>query len=476
MNGRSRLVLRWLGGSVAVLAAAYLAACLVFQLREPRVAFGEVPEDPLEGVLPPGFLWGVATSAHQIEGGNVWNDWARFEAEPGTIRGGERSGRASDHWNRMPEDVALIGELGANAYRFSVEWSRVEPAEGEWSEEAWSRYEDLVRRLREAGITPMLTLLHFTLPAWLADRGGLTAEDFPERFASFAAEAARRLGREVDLWCTLNEPNVQMYQGYVEGIWPPAVRDPARASKAFAGTLRAHAAAAEALRAADPGARIGLAINNIVFDPSSRWSLLDWIAAGQADSGFNWAHYDSIAAGRVRFELAGFPSIDEPLDALLGSADWVGINYYRRNLVRFDAGAPGLVELLPGPGPRSDSGIEIYPEGLLRLLRRIWQRYELPIYVTENGVADAADRLRPDFLRGHAHALARALEEGIPVRGYFHWSLLDNFEWAEGFGPRFGLYRVDYETFERTSTRGAGAFRRLGRASEPRPPRHDATP
>ncbi len=449
-------------GAVAALAVgAYLATCLVFHWSEPRVDFGDVPENPLSESLPPGFLWGVATAAHQIEGGNVWNDWARFEAEPGNIRNGERSGRASDHWNRKAEDVALIGALGANAYRFSIEWSRVEPIEGEGSEEAWAWYEDLVSRLRAAGVTPMVTLLHFTLPAWLADRGGLTADDFPEAFARFAAEAGRRLGAEVDLWCTLNEPNVQMYQGYVEGIWPPGVRDPAQAAEAFAGTVRAHAAAAEALRAEDPGARIGLAVNNIVFDPASRWSLLDWIAADQADAGFNWAHYDSIAAGRVRFDLAGFPSIDEPLEALLGSADWVGINYYRRNMVRFDPGAPGLVELRPGPGTLSDSGIEIYPEGLLRLLRRIWKRYELPVYVTENGVADATDGLRADFLRSHAYAVARALDEGIPVHGYFHWSLIDNFEWSEGFEPRFGLYRVDYESLERSPTRGAEEFRRL---------------
>ena len=456
-----RIALRGLAGVVLLGVLAYLVTCLVFQRRAPMVEFGQIPEDPFAEGVPAGFLWGVATSAHQIEGGNIWNDWSRFEAEPGNIAGGARSGMASDHWNRMPLDVWLLGNLGANAYRLSVEWSRVEPSEGQWSEEAWERYEELVAHLRRVGITPMVTLLHFTLPTWIADRGGLTADDFPERFARFAAEAARRLGGEVDLWCTLNEPNVQMYQGYVEGVWPPGERDTALASAAFAGTVRAHAAAAAAVRAADPDAEIGLAINNIVFDPSSRWSLLDWIAAGQADAGFNWAHYDSIAAGRVQFELAGFPSIDEPLESLLGSADWVGINYYRRNLVRFDASAPGLVELRPGPGPLSDSGVEIYPEGLLRLLRRIWERYELPIYVTENGVSDATDKLRADYVLRHAYAVSLAQAEGIPVRGYFHWSLMDNFEWTEGFGPRFGLHQVDYETFERSWTRGAEMFRRL---------------
>lgn len=462
---RRRLVrhraLRWLSVLFVVAVVAYVATCVVFQLGEPAAALGDIPSRPFGHALPEDFLWGVATSAHQIEGGNIWNDWARFEAEAGNIRGGEPSGRASDHWNRVAEDIALIEDLGANAYRFSVEWSRVEPREGEWSLDAWSHYEDEVARLRAAGIVPMVTLLHFTLPAWLADRGGLIADDFAGRFGRFAREAARRLGSDVDLWCTLNEPNVQMYQGYVEGIWPPGIRDTALASRAFAGIVRGHAAAAVALRAADPGARVGMAVNMIVFDPSSRWSLLDWIAARQADSGFNWAYYDSIGLGRIRFDLAGFPSLDEPLPSLAGSADFLGINYYRRNLVRFDPGAPGLVKLTPGLGPLSDSGVEIYPEGLLRLLRRSWKRYGLPIYVTENGVSDAADRLRADYLRSHAHAVAVARAEGIPVGGYFHWSLLDNFEWSEGFGPRFGLYRVDYETFQRQSTAGAEEFRRL---------------
>lgn len=439
----------------------YIGLCIAYQRSEPSAALGEIPTDPFRPPPPDSFLWGVSTAAHQIEGGNRWNDWASFEAEPGRIKEGHRSGRAADHWNRVAEDVGLIRELGAGAYRFSIEWSRVEPREGGWSEAAWAHYRDEVDLLRAAGIEPMVTLLHFTLPAWLAERGGLTAEDFAERFGRFAGEAAGRLGDAVDLWCTVNEPNVQMYQGYVEGVWPPAVRDPELAAQAFAGLIRGHTAAAKAVRAEDPGAEVGAAVNLIVFDPASRWSLPDWIAARQADAGFNWAFYDSIAAGRILFRLAGFPTIDEPLESLAGSADYFGINYYRRNRVWFTPGAPGLVRLEPGPGPRSDTGVEIYPEGLLRLLRRAWQRYELPIYVTENGVADADDTLRADFVRAHAHAVARAIDEGIPVRGYFHWSLIDNFEWAEGFGPRFGLYRVDYDTLERSATNGSREFARL---------------
>jgi len=451
------------GGLVVagLLAVGYLAAVASFELGENDPVFVGGLDDPFGVEMPEDFLWGAATSAHQIEGGNTNNDWAKFEAGEGNIRDGSESGPATDHYNRVSEDIGLLREIGANAYRFSIEWSRVEPEMGSWDESAWAHYAREIALLREVGIEPMVTLLHFTLPDWLAERGGLTAADFAELFADFSGEAARRFGDDVDLWCTVNEPNVQMYQGYVEGVWPPGIRDTDKASVAFAGLLRAHAAASKAIRAVDDEARIGAAVNLIVFDPSRRWWLLDWIAAREADKGFNWAFYDSIATGGISFHLAGFPQIDDPLPDLAGSADFFGINYYRRNLVRFTPSAPGLVTLLQGPGPLSDSGVEIYPEGLLRVIRRVWSRYGLPVYITENGVSDATGSLRPGYLRGHAHAVSRALGEGIPVQGYFHWSLLDNFEWAEGYGHRFGLFNVDFTTFERRRGSGADEFAKL---------------
>ena len=177
--------------------------------------------------------------------------------------------------------------------------------------------------------------------------------------------------------------------------------------------------------------------------------------------GFNWAFYDSIASGSISFHLAGFPEIEEPLEGLAGSASYFGINYYRRNLVRFTPSAPGLVTLIQGPGKLSDSGVEIYPEGLLRMIRRVWRRYELPVFVTENGVADASGNVRSEFLRSHLYAVSQAVEEGIPVRGYYHWSLMDNYEWAEGYTYRFGLYGVDFDNFERIPGVAVDEFRRL---------------
>ncbi|MCU0529016.1 MAG: family 1 glycosylhydrolase [Cyanobium sp. Prado107] len=426
---------------------------------QPR--FDAVPENPFVVPMPKGFLWGVATSAHQVDGNTTGNDWARFERQPGAIAGGAVSGAAADHWNRLAEDTELIRRLGANAHRLSLEWSRLEPRPGRWDEAAWDHAEEELSLLHGAGIEPMLTLLHFTLPAWLAERGGLTAAEFPGRFETFAAEAGRRLGARVRLWCTVNEPNVAMLYGYVTGQWPPCRRDPALAAQAFTGLLQGHALAARALRREVPDARIGAAVHLVQAEPLRRWWLPDRLAAAQVRSGFNWPFYDAVRDGVIRLRLPGFPRLEEPLAGLRGSADFIGINYYRRNLVGFDPRAPGWASLHQGPGRLSDAGVELHPEGLLVLLREAWGRYGLPLIVTENGVADAGGQLRPTYLRAHAHALACAVAEGIPVQGYFHWTLLDNFEWTDGYALRFGLYRVDFSSQERIPTPGVTEFRRL---------------
>ncbi|HET6413293.1 MAG TPA: family 1 glycosylhydrolase [Anaeromyxobacter sp.] len=457
-----------LGIVLAALLAAYAAGWLWFAAREGSPA-SFTPADlaaPVGTALPEGFLWGTATAAYQVEGGSEGEDWWAFEQEPGRIARGERSGRAADAWNRVAEDVELMRRLGANAYRFSIGWSRVEPAAGRFDGAAWEHYADEAQRLRGAGIEPLVTLHHFTVPRWLA--GGVLDPGFPAGLARLAREAARRLGGDVRLFCTINEPNVLMFKSFVEGSWPPAERDPERAVAALANLLRAHAFAAAALREVLPEARVGVANHLRVFDPARRSNLLDWVAARATALAFNWAFYDSIAAGRLRFTVPGFPKLDEPFAELKGSADWFGLNYYTRDLVRFAPGAPGNIERVVGPGPKTDLGWEIYPEGLLRLLRAAHARYRLPIHVTENGIADARGTLRPTYLRAHAHALAEAAREGVPVLGYFHWSLLDNFEWEQGFEPRFGLYRVDPKTFERSPASGADVFAAL--AAERREP------
>jgi beta-glucosidase len=444
---------------------AYSAACGYLVAQNAPVVFSTTEMTAIRsGVFPPGFLLGTATAAHQSEGGNH-NDWTRFEAEPGHVRTGEMSGQAADSWHHVEGDVALMQQLGANAYRFSIEWSRLEPTEGEWDEDAWAHYQSELEQLRAAGITPMVTLLHFTLPLWLADRGGVTAPDFPERFARFADEAAVRFAPWVDLWCTINEPNIQMVNGYLEGIWPPESQEPDEAVRAFAGLLRAHAAAAGVLHARIPTAKVGVAMSLARFEPEEEWNLFDQVAAEEVSRVFNWAFYDAIVSGRLKFgvPLPGVAAIDEPLPGLAGSVDFFGANYYGRNQVHFAPTAPGLVEVLPGARYPTELGWEVYPEGLLKTLRIANERYGLPIYITENGIPDEGGD-RGAYLHAHMYAVARALQEGIPVEGYFHWTLVDSFEWEAGFSHHFGLYKVDRVTGERTPGPGVAVFQEISRA------------
>jgi beta-glucosidase len=457
-------LLRVSGWAAGLLVLAWLGACAYLSILHPRVTFSAESLARPPAALPSEFLWGTSTSAHQIEGGNT-NDWTRFEAQPGTIEHGETSAVAADHWNRLAEDVALMKSIRANAYRFSIEWSRLEPQEGRWNEDAWARYGELVRLLRAAGITPAVTLLHFTLPPWMAERGGVAASDFPERFGRFAAEAGHRLGSGVDLWITLNEPFVQTFSGYLVGTWPPQEKSPGKALRAFAGLLRAHAAAAAALRDADPGARIGVANNLMLLEPRSRLMLSDWYAASYADRMWNWSFPDAVRDGQARLRLEG-ATLDEPIAGLAGSTDFFGLNYYFRYFVKLSPGALEMVEVTPGPGPRSELGGsqpvgDSPPEALLLLMREARRRYGLPIYVTEAGIADAAGTMRGPLIRGQLEAILRARAEGIPVEGYFHWSLMDNFEWEKGYRPRFGLFRVDRETLARTPAGGADVFAAL---------------
>jgi beta-glucosidase len=459
-----RKLLRVIVVLVVVLAVAWLGVCAWLSFRNPRVEFTREDLARPAAPLPAGFLWGTATAAHQVEGGNT-NDWTRFEAQPGTIERGETSAIAAGGWDRMVGDVALMTRLRANAYRFSIEWSRLEPSDGAWNDAAWERYAAFVKELRSQGVTPMVTLLHFTLPLWMADRGGAAAAEFPDRFARFAGEAGRRLGPDVDLWVTLNEPNVQMYMGYVAGRWPPRAKSGGDAVKAYLGLLRAHAAAAKALRAVDPGARVGVANNVMLLEPRSRILLTDWLAASFLDGFWNWAFADAIRDGRARLRLPG-ASVDETLPELRGTTDFFGLNYYFRYFVRLAPGAPEGLTLTPGPGLVSEIGGDdptgdSPPEALFLLMREAWARYGQPIYVTEGGIADERGTLRGALVRGQRLAIDRAIAEGIPVKGYLHWSLMDNFEWEKGYRPRFGLYRVDRQTLERTPAGGADVFAEL---------------
>jgi beta-glucosidase len=449
------------------LAFGYAALVRALDRADPELRWDWSTIDLDDLYFPPNFLWGVASSAHQVEGGCNNNQWSRFEEEPGRIRGGERAGAACEHWQRYPEDIALITALGARAYRFSVEWSKIEPRPGEWDEAAIEHYRALCAALRAAGIAPVVTLHHFTHPQWFEEMGGFAdaeprrREENIARFVGFASRIFLELNPLVAMWCTINEPEVVAMEGYLRGTFPPGERDPQRAAEALAGLLQAHAAVYQALKRLPGGAKakIGLVKNIFHFDPQRRWHVGDWAAARAAHRFFNGAALEALQSGRLKMRIPGLgAAVDRVIEGLVGSLDFIGLNYYSQIHLRLDLRAPERA--VPCARPEdvpTDMPYAIYAEGLYRALHQI-SALGAPIYVTENGIADKADDRRALFIRRYLYALSRAVRDGLDVRGYFYWSLLDNFEWAEGFSMRFGLYEVDFTTQERRLRAGARPF------------------
>jgi len=423
--------------------------------------------------FPAGFLWGSATSAYQIEGSPLADGagpsiWQRFTHTPGMVRDNETGDIACDHYRRYAEDVALMQRLGMNAYRFSISWSRVLPrGRGAVNMPGLDFYDRLVDILLAHGIEPAVTLFHWDLPAALDDLGGWLNPDVANWFADYASVMFRRLDDRVKLWATLNEPWVITDGGYLHGAIAPGHRNRFEAPIATHQLLRAHGTAVQAYRA-EGKHRIGLVVNLEPKYPASD-DPADRAATARADAYMNRQYLDPVFLRSYPEELAGifgeawheWPAEDF---ALIGEAiDFVGVNYYTRNVTRFDANAWPL-RAAPVPQKRAiytETGWEVFPEGLTDTLVRVKERYgNPPIYVTENGAAffdpptaeddRIEDPLRIAYLRKHIRALHVAMQNGVDLRGYFVWSLLDNLEWSLGFSKRFGIVHVDFATQKRT--------------------------
>jgi beta-glucosidase len=416
--------------------------------------------------IPEGFLLGTASAAHQVEGG-LWNDWMRMERrEPWRIKDGGSAAVAIDHLHRYRDDLALLAGLGQNAQRFSIEWSRVEPEPGRFDREALRHYADVVATCRGLGMEPVVTLQHFTLPVWLADRGGLLSPAAPRLFARYAACCAEALGTAVRWWVTVNEPNVLAAVAYAAGEWPPHRHSPLAAMRAQATLLRMHAAASRALRviAARRGhtVRVSIAHHERPFRPTPG-SLAARLAAPLPDYLFNRWFLRSCVAGRLLPPVGA----GQTVPGLAGSLDYLGINFYTEERVRFDSRALATLLVSPDPdptAPRSSSGWSIDAGAFRRALVGLWREFRLPLLVTENGVADEDDELRAGFVADHLHAAMEAVGEGVDVRGYLYWTGFDNFEWLEGYGMRFGLVAVDRATLQRRPKPSAAVFAEICRS------------
>ncbi len=449
-------------------------------------------------LFPTDFLWGAATSAYQIEGSPLADGagpsiWHEFAHTPGRTRDGDTGDVACDHYRRYREDVALMGELGLNAYRFSASWSRVLPeGRGRINPRGLGFYERLVDALLERGIQPMLTLYHWDLPAALDRLGGWLNPDSADWFADYARVLFRALDDRVKLWVTLNEPWVVVDGGYLHGVLAPGQRNPYAAPVAAHNLLRAHAKAVQAYRA-EGRHQIGLVVNLEPKYPATE-TVEDLSATMRADAYWNRHYLDPVFLGGYPPELPeifggawpSFPAAD--FDLIRQPPDFLGINYYSRQVVRHDPADWPLNAARVRQTGQTHTGLdwEVYPQGLTDILEWVAGRYgPLPLYVTENGAAfydppqadgGIDDPLRRSYLRDHLRAALSAMRNGVDLRGYFAWSLLDNFEWAYGYSQRFGLIHVDYATQRRTPKasarfyaeviRGGGALFAEGAAGE----------
>jgi len=411
------------------------------------------------------FAWGVATSAYQIEGaaqedGKAPSIWDTFSHTPGKTARGETGDLACDHYHRWPGDVALMADIGVDAYRFSIAWSRVQPlGHGAWNEAGLAFYDKLVDALLARGIRPSATLYHWDLPQGLQDRGGWAARDTALRFAEYAERIGRYLGDRLATLSTHNEPWCTATLGHERGQFAPGDRDPALAADVSHHLLLSHGLALQALRAAGCTTPLGIVLNQSSVTAATDSPADRARAATEYASFVRW-YMDPIFQGAYPQDagIAHYPRNVQPGDfAIIGQPlDFLGINYYTR--IWASTATP------PVPAPcaqgASDMGWEIYPEGLTELLTGLQQRYMglPPIYLMENGMANAdslvdgrvADDKRIDYMRGHIEAIARAREAGVDIRGFFYWSLLDNYEWDSGYAKRFGLVHVDYATQQRT--------------------------
>ncbi len=433
--------------------------------------------------FPADFSWGTATASYQVEG--AWNQdgkgesiWDRFSHQPGHIMNGDTGDVACDQYHRYKEDVALMKELGLRGYRFSISWPRVFPeGKGKPNQAGLDYYSRLVDELLAKGIRPFPTLYHWDLPQALQDEGGWANRDVIGHFTTYAETCIRALGDRVKQWMIFNEPWVFTFLGYISGIHPPALRDRSAGMRAMHIVNLAQASAARAMRAAGSAEAIGTAFSMTAAYPYTDSPEDRAAAERQHAFGNDWflrpimkgeyprAYLDQEAA------LAAMDVRPGDMEAVKEPLDFIGINLYTRSVAAHDPAEPNLgVRQVPGPGPRSAFGWEIWPAAIYRMIMRVDKDYgHPPIYITENGTSDPTppgdegrvhDQVRIDYYRGYLGQVGRAIAEGADVRGYYAWSLMDNFEWTFGFSQRFGLIHVDYQRGQKHTIKDSGYWYR----------------
>ncbi|MEK7481920.1 MAG: glycoside hydrolase family 1 protein [Patescibacteria group bacterium] len=417
-----------------------------------------VPLENQKLIFPARFYWGSSTSAHQVEGNNH-NDWTEWEKENAERLAKEAkkkfgylqnwpeikeqaqnpqnyiSGRACDYYNRFEEDFDIAKSLGHNAHRFSIEWSRIEPEEGKFNEKEIEHYRKVIKALKSRGIEPFVTLWHWTNPLWIRDIGGWENKKTIEYFLRYVEKIVSKFDYEIKFWITLNEPEIYSSISYLKGEWPPQKRNPLSYLLVIENLIKAHREAYKIIKKIQPAVKVGIAKNNVYFEAYQN-KLINRLLKKIIDWWWNFYFLNRIKKYH----------------------DFIGLNHYFYNLIKnFKFNQNENREV-------SDLGWEIYPEGIYYVLKDL-KKYGKSIYITENGLADAKDEKRGKFIKEHLYWVNKAIQGGVDVRGYFYWSLLDNFEWDKGFWPRFGLVEVDYSAKGGSASGGKTMKRKIRKSA-----------
>lgn len=370
--------------------------------------------------FPKHFLFGAALSGHQAEGNNIHSNWWQAESA-GLV---PPSGAGANHYQHFDSDFAMARGLGLNAMRISIEWSRLQPQYGVWDESAIAHYHQVFRSLQKHGLVPMVTLFHWTMPEWLAQKGGFETEYGVKMFKRFVRRVVKEYGKYCQLWLTINEPEVFAFEGYLWGKHAPFQKNIRKTLRVYRNLIRAHREAYEILKRHIPHVKVGVAKNVAYHEPYRPNHMLDKFVV-------NIAH---------KFGNEFF------IDRVQNQLDFIGLNYYFTHTLKF--GLPRGFVQMNGEFPKSDMGEKTYPLGLYHILKK-FTKYGKPMYVTENGIANARDDMRVRFIREHVASVARARSEMIPIKGYFYWALIDTYEWQDGFDRKFGLAEVDFNSQQR---------------------------
>jgi beta-glucosidase len=447
------------------ISVLYILVILYFNYKYPELRWDWKEVNLKKMNFPKSFYWGTATASHQVEGNCTNNNWFKWESEKDKfgfprIKDNQVAGLACDHWNRYKDDIELIKELGVSHYRLSLEWSKIEPTQGKYNDDAIKHYSNIIDSLISQNITPVITLHHFTNPIWFDEIGGFEDAKNIKYFVSFSNYIFSIYSSKVKNWCTINEPEVYSVMGYFTGIFPPGKKNPQLAVEVLKNLLIAHTDVYKSLKSLPNGndSKIGIVKNLMQFDPYRRWNILDWIVCRITNKIYNGIALSYLEKGKISINYPFFVKMNYESKAAALATDFFGLNYYSHNHLKFKFNSYEFFESkYLDSDIMTDMPYSIYPEGLYRAIYEV-KNINKPIIITENGIADSNDDRRGLFIERYIYAMYKAIQEGVDVQGYFYWSLMDNFEWAEGYDMKFGLYEVDFNNQKRTLRGGSKRF------------------